>query len=99
MGFPGGSVVKKTPAVQETQKMWVLSQEIAGREGPLEKGVATHSSILVWEILWTEEPSRLQSMGHKELDTTEARLLRVPWTARRSNQAILKEISPEYSLE
>ena len=34
-----------------------------GREDPLEKGMATHSSILAWEIPWTEEPGGLQSMG------------------------------------
>ena len=34
-----------------------------GREDPLEKGMATHSSILAWRIPWTEEPGRLQSMG------------------------------------
>ena len=34
--------------------------------------MATHSNILAWKIPWTEEPGRLQSMGHKELDTTEA---------------------------
>ena len=37
-----------------------------GWEDPLEKGMATHSSILAWKIPWTEEPVRLQSMGHKE---------------------------------
>ena len=42
-----------------------------GWEDPLEKGMATHSSILAWRIPWTEEPGGLQSMGHKELDTTE----------------------------
>ena len=41
-------------------------------EDPLEESRATHSSILVWRILWTEEPGRLQSMGRKELDITEA---------------------------
>ena len=45
------------PAIQET---WVRS---LGREDPLEKEMATHSSILVWKILWTEEPRGLQSMG------------------------------------
>ena len=35
------------------------------------EGNATHSSILVWKILWTEEPSRLQSIGYKDLDMTE----------------------------
>ena len=49
--------VKNSSAVQETQ---VLS---LGREDILEKGVTTHSSILAWRILWTEEPDRLQSMG------------------------------------
>ena len=39
-----------------------------GWEDPLEKGMATHSSILVWEIPWTEEPGRLQPMGSQELD-------------------------------
>ena len=42
-----------------------------GRKDSLEKEMAAHSSILVWEIPWTEEPGVLQSMGCKELDTTE----------------------------
>ena len=42
-----------------------------GREDPLEKEMATHSSILVWKIPWTEEPGGLQSMGSQESDTTE----------------------------
>ena len=49
--------VKRLPAMRET---WVRS---LGREDPLEKEMATHSSILVWKIPWTEEPGRLQSMG------------------------------------
>ena len=44
---------------------------IPGWEDSLEEGMATHSSILAWRIPWTEEPSRLQSMGLQELDTTE----------------------------
>ena len=40
-------------------------------EDTLEKKTATHSSILAWRIPWTEEPGGLQSMGHKESDTTE----------------------------
>ena len=59
-GFPGGSVVKNLPAVQELQETWVWS---LGQEDPLEKGMATHYSILAWRIPWTEEPSGLQSMG------------------------------------
>ena len=42
-----------------------------GLEDPLEKGIATHSSILAWRILWTEELGVLPSMDYKELDTTE----------------------------
>ena len=49
-------MVKKLPAIQETQ---VLS---LGQENSLEKGMATHSSILAWRIPWAEEPGRLQSM-------------------------------------
>ena len=58
-------MVKSRPAIQET---WVWS---LGWEDPLEKGMATHSSSLAWEIPWTEEPVRLQSMRSKELDTIE----------------------------
>ena len=50
-------MVKNPPAVQET---WV---QYLGWEDPLEKGTATHSSILAWRIPWTEEPGRLQSIG------------------------------------
>ena len=50
-------MVKSPPAMQET---WVRS---LGREDTLEKEMATHSSILAWEIPWTEEPGRLQSIG------------------------------------
>ena len=50
-------MVKNLPAMQET---WVRS---LGQEGTLEKGMATHSSILAWRIPWTEELGGLQSMG------------------------------------
>ena len=50
-------MVKNPPAMQET---WVRS---VSWEDPLEKGMATHFSILAWSIPWTEEPGRLQSMG------------------------------------
>ena len=59
---------KDLPAVQEMQEMWVQS---LGQENPLEKEMATHSSILVWEIPWSEEPGGLQSMGLQESNTTE----------------------------
>ena len=42
--------------------MWQTRFESPGQEDPLEKGMATHSSILAWRIPWTEEPGRLQSM-------------------------------------
>ena len=42
-----------------------------GQEDPLEKEMATHSSVLAWEIPWTEEPGGLQSTGSQESDTTE----------------------------
>ena len=45
--------VKNLPAMQETQI------QSPGQEGPLEKGMTTHSSILAWRIPWTEEPGRL----------------------------------------
>ena len=57
-------MVKNLPAMQE---MWVQS---LGQEDPLEEGMATHSSILAWEIPWTEEPGRLQSTGWQESNTT-----------------------------
>ena len=59
--FLMAQMVKNLPAMQET---WVQSP---GLEDPLEKDMATHSSILVWRILWTEEPGRLQSMGSQRV--------------------------------
>ena len=49
-------LVKNLPAMQE------IPVQFLGREDPLEKEMATHSSILAWKILWTEEPDGLQSM-------------------------------------
>ena len=60
--------IKDLPAMQETQETQV--QSLSG-EVPLEEGMVTHSSILAWRIPRTEEPGGLQSMGHKESDTTE----------------------------
>ena len=53
--------VKRLPAMQET---WIRS---LGQEDPLEKEMATHSSILAWRIPWTEEPGGLQSMGSQRV--------------------------------
>ena len=57
-------MVKNLNVVQET---WVQSM---GQEDPLEKNMATHSSILAWRSPWTEEPGGLQSIGSQS-DTTE----------------------------
>ena len=57
--------LKRLPAMWET---WVRS---LGGEDPLEKEMATHSSILAWRMPWVEELGGLQSTGHKESDTTE----------------------------
>ena len=53
--------VKNLPAMQDT---WIRS---LGQEDPLEKGTATHSSLLVWEIPWMEEPGGLQSKGSQRV--------------------------------
>ena len=58
-------MVRRLPAMQET---WVQS---LGREDPLEKRVATHSSILAWRVPWTEESGRLYSIRLQESDMTE----------------------------
>ena len=55
-GFPGASVIKNPPAMQETRV------QSPSQEDPLEKEMAIHSSILAWEILRTEEPDGLQSV-------------------------------------
>ena len=57
--------VKNLPARQEVRVRSL------GQEDPLEKGMATHSSMLAWRTPYTEELGKLQSMGYKELDMTE----------------------------
>ena len=59
--FTGGSVVEDLPAMQE------MRVQSLGWKDPLEEEMATHSSIPVWEILWTEEPGGLQSMGSQKI--------------------------------
>ena len=61
--FPGWSMVMNPPVMQESW-VWFL-----GWEDPLGKEMANHSSILAWEILWTEEPGGLQSMGSQKSGT------------------------------
>ena len=62
-GFPSGSTVKNLPVMQEMQV------QSLGQEDPLEKKMATHSSILAWEIPWTGEPDGLQFMGLQKSQT------------------------------
>ena len=57
----GAQMLQNLPAMQET-RIWPL-----GGEDPLEKGMATHSSILAWRIPQTEKPGRLQSMGSQRV--------------------------------
>ena len=65
--FPGGSVVKNLLAMQETTCNAEDAVQSLGQEDPLEKETATHSSMLAWEISWTEEPGGLQSMGSQRV--------------------------------
>ena len=64
MGSPGGSVSKESACDAGDLGL------ILGQEDPKEEEMAPYSSILAWEIPWTEEPGGLQSMGSQELDTT-----------------------------
>ena len=52
--------VRNLPAAQEMWEIWV---HFLVQEDPLEVGMATHSSVFAWRIIWTEEPGRLQSIG------------------------------------
>ena len=61
-GFPGATAVKNLPATQEMQVRPL------GGEDPPEKEMATHPSILAWEIPWSGDPGGLQSMGLQDLD-------------------------------
>ena len=69
-GFPAGAVVKNLPA-DATDEMQETGVRSLGQEDPLEKGMATHSSILAWKAPWIQEPGRLLSRRYKEWDMTE----------------------------
>ena len=88
-------MVKSLSAVQETQ-VWSLSQE-----DPLEKEMATHSSILAWKILWTEEPGRPQSVGLQRVrhdwatnTTTTVKSLQMETAAMKLKDAYSLEEKP-----
>ena len=55
--------------MKEMRETWVCS---LGQEDPLEEGMATHSTILAWRILWTEDPGGLQSMGLQRIGQDRA---------------------------
>ena len=57
----------QTVKLKRLPTMWEAWVQSLGREDPLEKEMATHSNILAWKIPWTEEPSRLQSMGSQRV--------------------------------
>ena len=60
-GFPGGSDGKNLPVIQETQV------QPLGQKDPLEKGMASHCSTLIWRIPWTEKPGGIQSTGSQRV--------------------------------
>ena len=62
LGFPGGSDIKESAYNAEDL------DSVPGLSWPLEKGMATHFSILAWRIPWTEEPGGLQSMGLQRVE-------------------------------
>ena len=89
-------LVKKPPATQET---WVQS---LGWEEPLEKGKATHSSILAWRIPWTMQSMGSQRVGHNWATFISFHFFATPWTAARQaslsfsiSQSLLKLMSIE----
>ena len=89
-------LVKKPPATRET---WIQS---LGWEEPLEKGKATHSSILAWRIPWTMQSLRSQRVGHNWMTFTSFHFFATPWTAAQQaflsftiSQSLLKLMSIE----
>ena len=67
LGFPSGSAVKNPPAMRKTQQEPQVQSQ--SREDPLEKEMATYSSILTWRIPWTEEPGEVQSRRSQKSQT------------------------------
>ena len=76
------------PPIQKTQETWVQS---LGWEDPLEKKMATHSSILSWEIPWTEVPGRLQSMGSQRVGHNLTTKQQLTYSTTRSKRSVLRE--------
>ena len=79
--------LKCLPPMRET---WVWS---LGQEHPLEKDMATHSSILAWRIPWTEDPGRLQSTGVRESDMTERLYFYFTFTLGKQHEKQTNELN------
>ena len=86
-GFPVALVVKNPPASAQGIRDASL---IPGREDPLQKGIAAHSSILAWRIPWTEEPGRLESIGSKRVGHDRSDLTHTQRTQRAPKRFLTK---------
>ena len=88
-------------AAQTVKNQWAMQEtrvRSLGQEDPLEKEMATHSSVLAWRIPWTEEPGGYSPWGHKELDTTKQILfLGAPKSLQMVTAAM--KLKDAYSLE
>ena len=71
VGFPGGSEGKESACSARDLGQEVIQVRMPGQEDPLEKGMATHSSILVWRVPWMEEPGELQFVRSQRVRRTE----------------------------
>ena len=94
--------LKDTCSLGEKKNMINLDSILKSRDITLPTKVCIVESMVFLVLRYGRESWTIQKAEHQRIDTFElrswTRLLRVPWTARRSNQSILKEISPEYSL-
>ena len=83
---PMAQWIKNLPAMPEIQEMWVWS---LGHEDPLEKEMATHSSVFAWEIPWTEEPGGLQSKGSQRV--------KHDWASMHATMTLNKDLKNIYT--
>ena len=93
-GFPGDLAVKNLPATQEPQERWVQSP---GPEDLLEEEMATHSSILIWRIPWTEDPDGLQSMRSQRCRNNLSNLACMHLSCNDSNTKLIDTSITSYS--
>ena len=83
--------IKNLPVMQETRV------QSLGQEDPLEKGLATHSSMLVWRIPWTEEPGRMLAMGLQRVDMNERLAFSLFFQSPTHKWTLNDRISPPHS--